>query len=456
MGRRYVLIASAVLGALVGLGDSNVIMVAAIAATGFALSAVIGTRLGIEQLLTSIMLTNAVLVPMNSFRLTPLMNLSDALLIAAVPLLLLIRMSKPGCIRSAAYRKFSTSFALIACGGLFATFVSASPLDGVPGVLRFAISTMGVLWLVAIWGPDARMIRGMVWAYVLGASASVIVSFGGSAPEFRGRAHGLANHPNHFGTISMLGAGGAVALALGVGGKGRRLAIALSALLVVGVVLSGSRAALVGVMGTAAALAIGLRSGRFVVRTGLIICVLVLGAAAGASYAPEGNTIDRFVDPSGTRSAASDVERAELVQSAVTQISERPITGHGFEYALVAHSLYLQLWVSAGLLGVFGVGRLVYWTFRLLQRDPNDRFFVGMMAGFVGFLANAMLTNILWDRFIWTFLALALAASARPLRASRYAVGHSAPPPSADGASGFAYPSISLQSRPDRPYRAGP
>src|SRR4028119_832629 len=119
------------------------IMAAAIATAGFAITALIGSKLGIERLVTYIMLTNAILVPMNAFRLGPLMNLSDALLLASVPLLVLIRASKPGSIRSSVYRTFMTSFALIAYGGLVATFVSASPLEGLPGVLRFAISTMG-------------------------------------------------------------------------------------------------------------------------------------------------------------------------------------------------------------------------------------------------------------------------------------------------------------------------
>ena len=87
-----------------------------------------------------------------------------------------------------------------------------------------------------------------------------------------------------------------------------------------------------------------------------------------------------------------------------------PILGNGFDAtALDAHNIYLEIGIGIGLVGlicyllVLGIGVLP-----VLRSGPLRR--LGYIA--LGYAAIGMLTNSLWDRFVWMGISLSVLAAA--------------------------------------------
>lgn len=403
-----------VVGLGVAGGSEHTVILLGASAAGFVVAATVVMQSGARRLLFVLMLANSFLVPMNSLRLNSLMAVSDLFLLLALPLVASMRLQLRYRTPTLVYRRYFRGLVLIAMGGVLAALLAEDPLAQLPNLIRFTASTIGVLWIVAMWKPETRTIRTLVWAYVLGASISVL--FGLSSPEaFGNRALGLSPHPNHLGMTSLFGAGAALALAISLPAKRplRRVLYVLAALCSVGIILSGSRSALVAFACAGLILVVFLRSARFLLRSAVVAIVVATAFSVAAPVLPQLNTnaFDRLFRPSASE-MQSDEERAARRNQAVTQIEERPIIGYGFGSALVAHSVLLQLWVAAGILGVVGMAWIGYWSIRLLRQGRGDRLFMGLMATFVAYLVVASSTsNILLDRYIWTFLSLALASA---------------------------------------------
>ena len=86
-------------------------------------------------------------------------------------------------------------------------------------------------------------------------------------------------------------------------------------------------------------------------------------------------------------------------------------SGSGFANARYTHSLYLELWASAGLLGLaFGVG-LILLVVHYFRKAKNDRNLIalGMASAYLGQLAAFAFSPALWDRYLWIYLALLIA-----------------------------------------------
>lgn len=412
----------AVLGLLIGVGRPLQIVVAIIA-VGVSVVLTVATNRGLETLLENALLVNAFLVPMNGLRLGSLMTLSDALLLVACPLLLMTRLLTAGKSFLPSYRPFLSCLALISFGGLLATALSSDPLHGLPGLIRFFMSTIVVLVVFALWAPQTYSLRRAVWAYVIGASVSVLVGLVQDTSLYSGRSYGLSTHPNHLGVTSVLACGGAIAIATTTKGLARKAALGMSAIVVVGIVLSGSRAALLGLVVTFVAFLVAGRDWRLL-RLGIVIAtVMVIGAVFASSRLPTVNAVGRLFG-ADTGAQASDQQRRDLLETNLARIRQHPVTGSGFEFALEAHSLYLQLWASAGLIGLAGLLFLFARTARLLLTVRADPFTSALLSAFIGYLTIGVISNILWDRYVWTFLAFGLASAARAQRGRGIGLGH--------------------------------
>ncbi|MDQ6797236.1 MAG: O-antigen ligase family protein, partial [Actinomycetota bacterium] len=354
---------------------------------------------------------NALLTPMNGLRLGSFMSLSDVLLVAAAPVVMARQLLSPAATFTQRFRPFLTALGVIILGGLIAAFVSSDSQAGIPDLIRFTLSTVGVLLLVAAWAPSRREVRVLAWALSLGAATSALVGL--ARLSSIGRPAGLATHPNHLGMTSMLSLGTAFGLAMTSKGLQRKVAGVLSILLVAGLLVSGSRAALFGALVMALTFLVVTHNGR-TIRWYLSLCAPLLCAVLlGVVHLPTTNAFTRLFgdDPSA---AASNRDRAEARAESFDQIRARPITGSGFNFSRTAHSLYLQLWVSAGLLGLFGLLALLLLTIGvlLLGARAHDPLLVGMAASYLGYLAAGVATNILWDRYVWLHLALTMALAA--------------------------------------------
>ncbi|MGI9119545.1 MAG: O-antigen ligase family protein, partial [Acidimicrobiales bacterium] len=114
---------------------------------------------------------------------------------------------------------------------------------------------------------------------------------------------------------------------------------------------------------------------------------------------------------------AADEDRAEYRAVTLDQIEAHPLTGVGFNFAKVAHNVYLQVLASAGvigLLGFLGVAALVVAMAikTALPGPQHDLWPAGMIAAYVAYLAAGVVSNLLWDRWLWVYLSLAVAVSA--------------------------------------------
>ena len=130
-----------------------------------------------------------------------------------------------------------------------------------------------------------------------------------------------------------------------------------------------------------------------------------------------GSVIERLQGDETT--SYSDNERTVALQTGWDKFFAHPILGNGFDAtALDAHNIYLEVGIGIGLVGlicyllVLGTGVLP-----VLRSGPLRR--LGYIA--LGYAAIGMLTNSLWDRFVWMGISLSMLAAADmgPHRARR-------------------------------------
>jgi hypothetical protein len=337
---------------------------------------------------------------------------SDVLLVAAVALTL------PSF--ATGYRRFPVpirpevfvGLATIACGGVIGTFFAARPGASLAEMTRFVAASAGSVAAVALWAPRPAQLRWFCWFWLAGAVfnaswAIVVGPVGGFRPA------GLSTHPNHLGLVCMLGTALALGLALAERRALRPLAAAAIAPLLAAVLVSGSRAALLGLVVTVPVFAVLARRVQVAVRALAVTAVLAVGLLAGLAQVPDQSGLGRLIG--GTSAAESDVERAEHLSRSLARLEGHPLTGTGFESSREAHNVYLQIAVAAGPLGLLGfalVARSVLRTrTEARTRGPasGDRaLLAGLVAGYAGYLVAGAFQNLLWDRYLWLYVSVIL------------------------------------------------
>ena len=141
------------------------------------------------------------------------------------------------------------------------------------------------------------------------------------AGENWGRPAGLSEHPNHLALVALIGLGPAIMLSVAATRVwGRSLGVAASLVLAAGVVVSGSRA---GLLGIAAALFLafllaggGRRRLRLTAVTGLMVAV-----ALGAATLSNQNAYQRLRNVQSQSVIASDTGRRALLATTITKSS---------------------------------------------------------------------------------------------------------------------------------------
>jgi len=359
---------------------------------------------GMESLLLTIMGIGTLTVGMNSLRVGGVLTVSDVVLLSALILVALARLTapKPSYLPLVQPLLLSTSTILVA--GFLGNLLSASTFSGMVELFRFTLSTVGVLLLLAVWRPDHQQLRLLVLLFVAGASASAI---GGlfSLRDPSGRLLGFTVHSNHFGMLMLLAIGATLGLGLSSSGWARRLAAANFLLLSAGLMGSGSRAAFVGYVVLLAVFLLATRSWAVLRWSSALGTVLLFLAFSGFSL-PETTAISRLLGKDSTV-ASSDSERADARQQSLSLIDASPITGSGFAVAKNAHDLYLSIWTGTGVLGLLAFLALALLMIRrLLIVAPHNSLAVGMLSAYAGYLVAAFFSTIFWDRYLWIFLAM--------------------------------------------------
>lgn len=276
-------------------------------------------------------------------------------------------------------------------------------------LLRFALSTIGVVWFAFRWRPTYRDAGAVYLAYAVGSAVSVIVGLLDGQSR-AGREIGLTAHPVLFGLVSAIGVGTAAAVIIGEGRTVRQRAFGLVLLGVsaVGVLTSGTRSAVLVVLIAVALVTVGGRLGRH---------ALAVGGAAFVAF-----SIDTFVPwllrgtatferLTGERvgAEASEVARAALRDETIDVIRDYPVTGIGFRYLLPPHNLILGAWVAAGLLGLLSFVVITLYLTRQALRgarvEPQSGY---VLAVGVAFFLGSWVINVAYDRWLWLPITIAL------------------------------------------------
>lgn len=296
---------------------------------------------------------------------------------------------------------------IVLASGFGASVLSDQTILSLTTMFRLVAAAIVLPALFMLWRPSFRTIDVMAALYVLGQMVSAVDSIIGDQ-DTGNRHQGLSTHPNFFGMCGMLAFALCLHLLSRVPKKWHFLIWAAMAVSFYSVVSSGSRAALlVVVLVTVLYPAVE----RSAMASYVVVSMAVIGAASGGALLSrfgEGSAVDRL---QGDRTASvSDSERADQLSTGFKRFLDHPVLGDGFSNApLLAHNIYLEVAVVVGLVGLVGYLLVLWCTVQplFLRKHPMHR--LGHAA--LAYAAIGMLTNSLWDRFVWAVLALAFLAN---------------------------------------------
>ncbi|MFF1252994.1 O-antigen ligase family protein [Pseudarthrobacter sp. NPDC058329] len=344
--------------------------------------------------------------PMIAVRLSDSITVGDVLLVGAVAVALLSNKGAESL--PASGKHISWAACLLVLGGLIGTIAtSTAPTESAMQLAQYAIAVLLSLGLVRLLKPGKKVLTWMGVAYGLGASVSCLVAV---MDKVNPRPAGLALHSNHLAISAALAVG--IWLALLMATKSRLLALLSLAgitLCVWGTIIGGSRAGIVAIAVVVLGAVVGLGASK--------LSMFLLLAGGGFLYAISVG----FIDISGKHNAIgrllgggsaeeADMGRSLKYEAVWDRINNNMFVGNGFENARDGHSLYLQMWDSGGVLGILAAVILVLAAVAafLRARRTKNRLAVVLWSGYIGYLAAAILSNQMWDRYIWLALALAI------------------------------------------------
>ena len=403
---RVVLSATTVvlLAALVALSTTG--MIGAALALACAVVLMLVVVLGPELLGTGFVLLAMFTAPQNAVRPIPtadFVTFSDLFLVVGAGLLL------PTLLRRRS--RYPTGWLIGSVGVIVMVFVAAL-MSATPGTdllygVRLPAATVALPLFFLAWAPSRRLIDALAWCYVAGHVVSTGYALATGKDEVTGRFDGLTTHYNFFGIAATVTAGLLIHLYHRTPRPWRWVVWAAGLVTVGSVSLSGSRAAvlvLVMLVVLYPLLERSLLSGYLIVAGGLGM-VLVGNALLGTTSS--GSAFSRLQGDSTT--TVSDSQRTAALQTGWSRFLQHPILGGGFDATSYdAHNVYLEIAIGIGVVGlafhllVFASGVLP-----LFGTGPLRRLGYAPL----GYAAMCMLTNSIWDRFVWMGIALAVVAA---------------------------------------------
>ncbi|WP_320536349.1 hypothetical protein [Pseudarthrobacter sp. IC2-21] len=337
--------------------------------------------------------------PMIGVRVAEAVTVGDAFLVAAVAVALLsARESKP-------LPRTGKNVALVGgfmvAGGTVATLtISQDATTSVAQMGQYAIAIVLSLGLVRLLKPSKGTVVGLGIAFGLGATVSCVVAL---MDKVNPRPAGLALHSNHLAISAALAVG--IWLAIMLATKSKLLSLLALVGIVVcvwGTVIGGSRAGVVALVTVFMLTILGIGASK-------LTAFLAL-ACGGVGYAIQAG----FIDISGQNNAIgrllgggsaeqADMGRSVKYEGVWDRINLSPFLGTGFADARDGHSLYLQMWDSAGVMGILAAAVLIMTALfgYLAARRRNNRVSLVLWSGYLGYLAAAILSNQMWDRYLW-------------------------------------------------------
>lgn len=361
-----------------------------------------------QSLLMIVACAAAVMTPMMSLTVVRTFTYGDILIVATLVPAALFHQKNNESRPLLGWVAFSTAIMLL--GGMFAMLVGVNDLaDAEAELIAYATATTVTLLLAYLLNPTRRQLCLMAAAYGVGGLVSCIIAFG---QDDLVRPLGLTTQSNHLGISAMLACGMWFALSLSARRTVLRLlCLGAAGVAAYGVLESGSRAALGGTVAAIGLSLLGSKSGKWVTIGGTAVAGLVFALTTGRLSLGEGNAVARFLGQDNS-AVAADTERGYHYRIVEERIAEHPILGNGFGESRFGHSVYLQMWSIAGMLGILAAIILIVVTIAAWRRARRngDRFAVALWSFYGGYLICAVLSNQMWDRYLWLALTFALLA----------------------------------------------
>jgi O-antigen ligase len=298
------------------------------------------------------------------------------------------------------------AFLLLVVGAISSIVAAEHPDLSLNLLGRLVAASMVMPVIFMLWAPSARLIDVLAAAYVVGQTVSVFYAVV-DGPTDNGRYDGLTVHPNFFAMCAITAIALLLHLLHRVPRAWRWLVLVAAAVNAYGVVLSGSRMGLGLLVVLAIAYPAIERSALSMYAVATLGVTSLLVANAILVHAGSGSALNRLQGDS--TASTSDSIRSDQLHTAFAAIRHSPVIGNGFENALDAQNIYLQIAVSAGVLGLIGFLLMFAAIIEpLFQRGPMHRL------GYAGFTyaIGGLLTASLWDRMVWSGLSLSLLAAA--------------------------------------------
>ena len=296
-----------------------------------------------------------------------------------------------------------TNSDLVMLGKLELALVAVPVLIGAVAASWRRASLVGNLWLLS-----AVVSAGVASLdLLLGTRISELAT---GLPFAEGRTSGLAIHSNHLGLASAMALPLALAHAHATAPHRvrRMLGSAAIAVLVVGILASGSRASLVGAVVAVALMPLFLRGAQAKLAIGVIaaLMVMLVGSVVVSAAGSQVVTLERLGGESGA--LESDSRRKDMLDASLSAVRAHGLTGVGFATARDAHNLYLQMLQAGGILGltaftVFASGAVrLGWRLSREPRAPPDsaRLAAALTVSLLVWLTTGLVQNAVNDRYI--------------------------------------------------------
>lgn len=287
---------------------------------------------------------------------------------------------------------------------ILSTYSGTSIVRLVAVLITLVFFPLAIMW----WHPPLKLVNRLCTAYVAGQCFSTIVPFlTGSGSS--SRLEGLTTQPNAFGTCGVLATGMLVhLLSQPITQRRRRWLYLALAICVAGIVMSGSRAALIALIVIVIAIPFVERTGATYTRYALggalmLLLVPVLLGHLGSESAPS-----RLLHPDQSVGASgSNDQRNALLSEGFSEFVHHPIFGGGYGGTLTFyyHDVFLEVGVATGLIGLFGYLLVIGATVRpMFSKHPLH--LLGYAS--LGYVVTSVFSPTITERWIWAPLTLAL------------------------------------------------
>jgi len=319
--------------------------------------------------------------------------------------------------------------------------IAAVVLPVVVSIIVTRWSAIDLLAKAFVLGVSVSCAAALLDAY---AGTSIQTSLAANPDEVTGalisqppRYVGLTGHPNILSLTVVL----SLPLVLGrmTSVRGLLLNLPLCVLFLIAVLLSGSRAGLIGI---AVVVVLSLALNPRIRSVALSLNYRVLsGYAVGLAVAlllafvvpvqtvpipgvPASESVPGTTDggiagfsrlnPGSSSAETSDSIRWRYIEESVDYILDRPLIGYGFEWIETSHNIYLQLLLSGGLLALVGYLLVIFgylreiFSLRIRVSGPRLDLLIALAVSILTYLVMGLVSPDLVDRYLYLPAALVL------------------------------------------------